>query len=69
MTSCLIRRIHATNHNRRLEKPEEVSEPKGRLVFIWDNHKPGCVEREFARRISEGSASPEDEIVAISWEA
>jgi hypothetical protein len=55
------------NHSRRLDRLEEHYTP--RQVIIWDNHKPGCVEREFARRVSEGSASPEDEIMAISWEA
>jgi len=54
------------NHSRRLDRLEERCAP--RQVIIWDDHSPGCVEREFARRISERSASPQDEIMAISWE-
>lgn len=55
------------NHSRRLDKLEEVSRPSGRAVFIWDNHKPGCVEREKARLISNGSIGPQDRIVTIGW--
>jgi hypothetical protein len=54
------------NHNRRLERLEERYVP--RRVIIWDDRSPGRVQREFARRVNEGSASPHDEIMAISWE-
>jgi hypothetical protein len=54
------------NHSRRLDRLEERYTP--RQIIIWNDHSPGCVEREFARRIKEGSASPQDEIHAISWE-
>jgi hypothetical protein len=57
----------ATSHNRRLDKLEEVSRPKGRVVFIWNNHKPGCVEREKERLTETGSLSPQHRIVTIGW--
>jgi len=41
-----------SNHSRRLDKLEEVSRPKGGVVRIWDNHTPGCVERQKARLIA-----------------
>ena len=56
------------NHSRRLDKLEEVSQPKGRVVHIWDDHTPGCVEREKARLIENESLRPEDEIVVYCWQ-
>jgi hypothetical protein len=58
----------AANHDRRLGRLEEISAPKGRTVFIWDNHKPGCVEREKARLIEAGSVKPQDRFISIGWE-
>jgi hypothetical protein len=58
----------ATNHDRRLDRLEDAVAPKGRTVFIWDDYKPGCVEREIARRIEEGSIGPHDEIVRFGFE-
>jgi hypothetical protein len=57
-----------SNHSRRLDKLEEVSRPKGGVVRIWDNHTPGCVERQKARLIASGSLGPEDEIVVYCWQ-
>jgi hypothetical protein len=57
----------ATNHDRRLGRLEEISAPKGRTVFIWDNHKPGCVEREKARLIGSGSVKPHDQYCILRW--
>jgi hypothetical protein len=58
----------ATNHDRRLDRLEERTAPKGRTVFIWDNHKPGDFEREKARRIEAGLIGPQDQIVRIGWQ-
>jgi len=55
------------NHSRRLDKLE-ASQPKGRVVHIWDDHKPGCVEREKARLTANGSLRPEDETVVYCWQ-
>jgi hypothetical protein len=41
--------------------------PKGRTVFIWENYKPGNVEREKARLIEAGSIGPHDQIIVIGW--
>ncbi len=56
------------NHSRRLDKLEVVSRPNGRVVFIWDTRKPGCVAREKARLIADGSIGPQDHIVTIGWQ-
>jgi hypothetical protein len=56
------------NHDRRLDRLEDALAPKGRTVFIWDNRKPGCVEREKARLIADGLLGPQDRIVAIGWQ-
>jgi hypothetical protein len=56
------------NHDRRLDRLEDALAPKGRTVFIWDNHEPGCVEREKGRLIAAGSVGPQDRIVAIGWQ-
>ena len=55
------------NYDRRLNRLEEVLMPKGRQVVIWDDHKPGSVEREIARLIEAGSIGAHDEIVTVSW--
>jgi hypothetical protein len=54
------------NHSRRLERLEERY-TRGQ-IFVWNDYTPGCVEREFARRIREGTADPQDEIISIGWE-
>jgi hypothetical protein len=53
----------------RLNKIEDAlaPRPKRRQMFIWDDHSPGCVEREFAKRVQEGSAEPGDEVIAVGW--
>jgi hypothetical protein len=58
----------ATNHDRRLDRLEGAVAPKGRTVFIWDNHKPGDFEREKARLIEIGSLGPQDRMVTIGWQ-
>ena len=58
----------ATGHNRRLDRLEEISALNGRTIFIWDDHKPECFEREKAKRIRDGSARPEDRFISIGWE-
>jgi hypothetical protein len=55
------------NHSRRLDKLE-ASQPKGRVVHIWDDHTPKCVEREKARLIANGSLGSKDEIIVYCWQ-
>jgi hypothetical protein len=57
----------ATNHGRRLIRLEEVSQPKGRTVLIWDNHEPGCVEGKKARRTADGSLTEHDDLIILRW--
>jgi hypothetical protein len=57
----------ATNHDRGLDRLEGAIAPKGRTVFIWDDYKPGTVEREKARLIESGSIGPQDHVVSIGW--
>jgi hypothetical protein len=56
------------NHDRRLDRLEEALAPRARTVCIWDNHKPGCVEREKARLVEAGALKPCDEIVVYRWQ-
>jgi hypothetical protein len=55
------------NHDRRLGRLEERTAPKGRTVFIWNDYKPGTVEREIARRREAGTIGPHDKIVTFGW--
>jgi hypothetical protein len=54
------------NHERRLDRLEEAAAPSGRIVFLWDDHKPGYVERKTAELA--GSISQHDRIVTVSRE-
>jgi len=56
-----------TGHNRRLDRLEEISALKGRVIFIWNARLPEAVEREKAKRRA-GSARPEDRFISIGWE-
>ena len=59
--------MRAINHSRRLDKLEEVTRPKGRVLFIFDKGEPGTVEREKAKLIESGSLGPHDEIIVLRW--
>ena len=56
----------AINIDRRLDKLEEAVAPKGRTIIIWDDRRPGCVERKKAELA--GSISPYDHVLTIGWE-
>ena len=58
----------AVGHDRRLDRLEDALTPKGRTVSIWDDHKPGCVERKKAILTANGSLRPEDKIVVYCWQ-
>jgi hypothetical protein len=58
----------ATGYDRRLNRLEDMSAPKRRTVFIWDDHKPGGVEQKKARLIEAGSIDQHDQVVVIGWE-
>ena len=47
----------------RLSKIEEVFAPRCRLVIIWDDNKPGCVERQTAAQCQ----GPHDQIICVKW--
>jgi hypothetical protein len=68
---CHAARFANVSFNRRRSAhplPPQSKAKAAPAAFHLGNHKPGRVEREFARRVKEGSASPEDEIMAVSWE-
>jgi hypothetical protein len=58
----------ATSHDRRLDRLEIAVAPKGRTIFVWDNYKPGCVEREIGRLTAAGSLTSHDDLITIGWE-
>jgi hypothetical protein len=58
----------AANHERRLDRLEDVLAPKGRTFFIFDHpFRPGTVEREKAKLIESGSLGPHDQIIVFRW--
>ena len=58
----------ATNHERRLDRLEDVLTPKGRIFHTFARLNPEeCYEREKARLIEEESFGPHDRLIVYYW--